>query len=266
MTKRRFHLVDDTSNKFWEVWTAGVELHTEYGRIGTTGKTTLKKLASDAAAKIAMGKLIDEKTRKGYVAVSASEARVAPKRAVVRAAPRPPPDRMDEDGFWDILARLDWKKQGDDDEVVAPAVKALSQMPVEEIARFEASMTMKLFALDTREHARAVYKGEIDPDDGDQYISADDFLYSRCVMLVNGRDAYEAAVTNPSLMVQGGEFEAVLSIARQAHELKTGEELDATTPVSYESFSNEAGWQSTANTKKGQATSAEVPSGNRRPA
>ena len=132
MAKRRFHLVDDTSNKFWEVWTAGAELHTEYGRIGTSGKT--------------------------------------------------------------------------------------------------------------------------------------DFLYSRCVMLLYGRDAYEAAVTNPTLMPQGVEFEAVLSIAQQAHELKTGEELDATTPVSYESFSNEAGWQSTAKTKEGRATGANVPPGNRRPA
>ena len=141
----------------------------------------------------------------------------------------------------------------------------LKEGHAEDIERFEASMTKKLFALDTREHAHAVYKGEIDPDDGDQYISADHFLYSRCVMLVSGRDAYEAAVTNPTLMPQGCEFEAVLSISQQAHQIKTGEELDATTPESYESFSNEAGWQPTAKTKKGWTSSANVPPGNRRP-
>ena len=125
-------------------------------------------------------------------------------------------------------------------------------------------MAQKLFALDTREHARAVYKGEIDPDDGDQYISADDFLYSRCVMIVNGREAYENAVKDPTLMPQGSEFEAVLSLAQNACELKTGEDLDVTTPVSYESFSNVEGWKPTSSTKQGWATSDGVPPMNRR--
>jgi hypothetical protein len=172
---------------------------------------------------------------------------------------------MDEDGFWDILSRLDWKKQGDDDEVLAPAVRALSQMSVADIAHFEVMMAQKLFALDTREHARAVYKGQIDPDDGDRYISADDFLYSRCVMIVNGRQAYEDAVRDPTLMPQESEFEAVLYLAVNAHRIKTGEDLDVSTPVSYESFSNTAGWKPTAETKPGWTTSDRVPPGNRRP-
>lgn len=265
MAKRRFHLVDDESNKFWEVWTASSELHTHYGRIGTDGKVTLKKLASADAAKGAMTKLVAEKLRKGYVEVSAAAAKAAPKKPIARAAPRPPPEKMDEEGFWDILSRLDWKKQGDDEKVLAPAVKALAQMSVADIGQFEVMMAQKLFALDTREHARAVYKGEIDPDDGDQYISADDFLYSRCVMIVNGREAYENAVKDPTLMPQGSEFEAVLSLAQNACELKTGEELDVTTPVSYESFSNAEGWKPTTATKQGWATSDGIPPMNRRP-
>ena len=108
-------------------------------------------------------------------------------------------------------------------------------------------------------------KGEVDPDDGDQYISADDFLYSRCVMLVNGRKKYEAVLKNPTGMARGSEFEAVLSLARDAHELKTGEELDVTALVSYESFSNKAGWKPNAKTKRGWTTSAKVPPLNRRP-
>jgi hypothetical protein len=212
-----------------------------------------------------MARLIAEKTGKGYVEVSAAEAKAAPKKPMVRAALRPPPTKMDEDGFWDILSRLNWKKQGDDDEVMAPAVKALSQMSVADIELFAVMLAQKLFALDTREHARAVYKGEIDPDDGDQYISADDFLYARCVMIVNGREAYEEAVKDPTRMPQNCEFEAVLSLAQQAHALKTGEELAVVDAVSYESFSNEPGWRPTEKTKPGWTTSDRVPPMNRRP-
>ena len=265
MAKRRFHLVDGSSNKFWAVWTTASELHTEYGRIGTSGKLTVKKLASAGAAKTAMAKLVAEKNGKGYVEVSAAEAKAAPKKAVARIAPKPPPKKMDEDAFWEILSRLNWKKQGDDDAVLEPAVATLSLMSVADIAKFEMMMTKKLYALDTREHARAVYEGETDPDDGDQYISADDFLYARCVMLVNGRKKYESVLKNPKGIAKGKEFEAVLSLARDAHERKTGEELDVSTPVSYESFSNKAGWKPNANTKRGWATSANVPPLNRRP-
>jgi hypothetical protein len=66
-------------------------------------------------------------------------------------------------------------------------------------------------------------------------------------------------------MARGTEFEAVLSLARDAYELKTGEELDVTAPVSYESFSNKAGWKPNARTKRGWATSGKVPPLNRRP-
>lgn len=265
MAIRTFHLVDDTSNKFWQVWTAGSELHTRYGRIGTDGKTTVKVLSTPDAANAAMGKLVSEKVAKGYVEVDEVEARTAAKKPVARLAAAPPPAKMDEEGFWDILSRLNWKKQGDDEKVTAPAVKVLSQMSKSDIEQFAILMAQKLFALDTREHARAVYKGEVDPDDGDQYISADDFLYRRCVMLVNGRETYENAVKDPTTMLREMEFESILYLARHAYERKTGEELDVVTPVSYESFSNEEGWKPTAQTKSGWTNSERVPPGNRRP-
>lgn len=265
MGKRTFHLVDETSNKFWQVWTAGNELHTRYGRIGTDGKSTAKVLGTSELAQAAMGKLISEKVGKGYVEVDEVEARTAAKKPIARVAAAPPPAKMDEEAFWDILSRLNWKKQGDDEKVLAPAVKVLSQMSKSDIEQFEILMAQKLFALDTREHARAVYKGEIDPDDGDQYISADDFLYTRCVMLVNGREAYENAVKDPTTMPQACEFEAILYLGTKAYELKTGEELVVRTPVSYESFSNEEGWRPTAQTKSGWTNSERVPPGNRRP-
>ncbi len=266
MARRRFHLVDDSSNKFWEVWCEEATLHAHYGRIGTAGRSSLKSLASTAAAAASMERLIAEKIGKGYVEVSPEEAATAAPRPIARRVVRPPPETMDEAGFWDILDRLDWKKQGDDDKVLSPAVTALSKMSVSDIGRFEELLATKLYALDTREHARAVYLGEADPDDGDAYISPDDFLYSRCVMLVNGREAYENVVADPTLMPQQSEFEALLSLAGSAYEKKTGEgDHDFPTSVSHESFSNAEGWKPNANTRDGVATSDAIPRVNRRP-
>lgn len=110
-----------------------------------------------------------------------------------------------------------------------------------------------------------VYLGEIDPDDGEQYASADDFLYSRCVVVANGKEFYESVVRDPQKAPQGLEFEALLYLARAAYEEKTGEEYDHATPLSWESFSNTEGWKPTATSKAGTFTSGAVPPGNRRP-
>ncbi len=65
--RRRFELSEGKSNKFWEVWTDGTNLYTQYGRLGSTGQTTMKTFADDAAARKAADKLIAEKSGKGYV-------------------------------------------------------------------------------------------------------------------------------------------------------------------------------------------------------
>jgi len=65
--RRRFEFVEGSSSKFWEVWTNGVNLLTQYGRIGGAGQTTMKPYADEAAAKAAEAKIIKEKTGKGYV-------------------------------------------------------------------------------------------------------------------------------------------------------------------------------------------------------
>ncbi len=75
--KRLFELVDDRSNKFWEVWTEGVRLCTRYGKIGSAGQTTTKDDSSGDAATRALEKLVKEKTGKGYVEKS-SRAKTPP--------------------------------------------------------------------------------------------------------------------------------------------------------------------------------------------
>ena len=62
------------------------------------------------------------------------------------------------------------------------------------------------------------------------------------------------------------ELEALLYLAGDAYAKKTGEEYDHEPSLSKASFSNKAGWKPTAATRRGRATSAKVPPGNRRPA
>lgn len=172
---------------------------------------------------------------------------------------------MNESTFWEVIALFDWDKLGDDDAVMEPAIRALVLMDHEAIFKFSDILSEKLYALDTREHCRACYAGELDPDDGDDYISPDDFLYSRCVVVANGRHFYATVVDDPTKMPQGLEFEALLSLPYNAFERKTGEPYDHISPISYESFQNAAGWLPSPATRPGKYTGANMPPGNRRP-
>jgi DNA ligase 1 len=64
---RYFEFVDGSSSKFWEITIEGTSLKARYGRIGTNGQTTLKTFASEDQARREAEKLIQEKTKKGYV-------------------------------------------------------------------------------------------------------------------------------------------------------------------------------------------------------
>ncbi|WP_338868832.1 DUF4240 domain-containing protein [Myxococcus stipitatus] len=172
---------------------------------------------------------------------------------------------MSEELFWDLIARFNWKKTGDDEAVLKPVVTALSKMTVEDIFAFDDILAAKLHALDTREICRGTYRGTLDPDDGAQYISADDFLYCRCVIVANGKGLFDQSLANPMGVPQEMEFEALLGVASAAYEKKMGQEYDHVTPLSWESFSNKEGWKPTARTRPGPYTSEAVPPGNRRP-
>jgi hypothetical protein len=172
---------------------------------------------------------------------------------------------MDENTFWNVIAKFDWDKTGDDEAVLEPAVSELASLSEEDILAFYDFLAEKLHALDTREHCRHCYVGELDPDDGDDYISADDFLYSRCVVVANGRDFFQEVLADPSQMPRGLEFEALLYLASAAYEKRTGKEFDHVAPVDYESFQNAAGWAPTAQTRPGKYTDEKMPPGNRRP-
>jgi hypothetical protein len=62
------------------------------------------------------------------------------------------------------------------------------------------------------------------------------------VVVANGQDYYALVLVDPKQMPKDMEFEALLSVAREAYERKTGRDWDYVSPVSYETFNNAAGW------------------------
>ncbi|MGW6445823.1 WGR and DUF4132 domain-containing protein [Lentzea sp. NPDC055074] len=63
---RRWELVADGSAKFWEIEQDGAAVTVRFGRLGTTGQTQTKELASAEAATAHVAKLVAEKEKKGY--------------------------------------------------------------------------------------------------------------------------------------------------------------------------------------------------------
>jgi predicted DNA-binding WGR domain protein len=62
----RYEFSEGASNKFWEINLSGKSFTTTYGKIGTSGQTTIKQWKSEAEAKKEYDKLIAEKVKKGY--------------------------------------------------------------------------------------------------------------------------------------------------------------------------------------------------------
>jgi predicted DNA-binding WGR domain protein len=62
----RYEFSEGSSNKFWEINLSGKSFTTTYGKIGTSGQTTIKSWKDNAEAKTQYDKLIAEKTKKGY--------------------------------------------------------------------------------------------------------------------------------------------------------------------------------------------------------
>ncbi len=67
-TKRYFECVESGSSKFWEVWTDGTDVVTQWGKTGTPGRETRKSFADAVKTQKEYDKLVAEKTGKGYVA------------------------------------------------------------------------------------------------------------------------------------------------------------------------------------------------------
>lgn len=75
---RRFELVEGSSSKFWQISIEGSSFTVTYGRIGTAGTSKTTACASSEEAQAEAGKLIAEKTRKGYQELGAKESNWRP--------------------------------------------------------------------------------------------------------------------------------------------------------------------------------------------
>jgi hypothetical protein len=158
-----------------------------------------------------------------------------------RGRPQKPNSMLRKTEFWAVINLLDWKHQGKDKKILAPAIKSLTDKTTVEICRFEERLAFHLYQLDTKAHASNIGDDAYDPES--DYVSADLFLYARCVVVANGREFFESVLGDPSQMPKDMEFESLLALAPSAFKAKTGEDFAYSTGCSYESFSNLAGWR-----------------------
>jgi len=148
---------------------------------------------------------------------------------------------MDEEQFWAIIDLFNWKKREDDYAIMAPAIAALSTFPAADIHRFEDILAEKLSALDGRRFAENVGSNRYTDADGD--FSVDDFLYSRCAVVANGKEFFETILQDPTRIPKEFTFESLLNLSGKAWEAKTGRaDYNYHAPISYETFSNPEGW------------------------
>lgn len=142
------------------------------------------------------------------------------------------------DFFYLTDAYLDWEKQGDNLAVLEPLIALLAKWDDELIFAFDDTMAELLYSLDTRKIAQAIYKGED--------FSADEFLYIRCVALVNSKRFYNDIVSGRKKLKRELTFEPILYVPALAWERRHGKEAPEyphTTKFCYETMSNCEGWK-----------------------
>ncbi len=148
-----------------------------------------------------------------------------------------PVELFSNEDFWGIIEMLDFEKDAPD-EIVATTVRKLAEMPVMNIYLFADKLSEKLFELDTRLLADEYLKNE-----GDDYLSVDDFLYVRCGVVALGKDFFQKILLNPAELSENFSFEDLLTIADRAYELKTGRRFDYFPVKNYETYSNKDAWK-----------------------
>jgi len=143
---------------------------------------------------------------------------------------------MDEPQFWNIIERLDWSEPEDDQAIMQPAIDYLTQLDLHELESFAEILAAKLYALDSQRYAQ-------NTEFGTERFSDDMFLYNRCFVVARGKAFYEQVLNNPALMSDEFDFESLLYLVSDAASQKGIDDYPPDTQVSYETFSNEAGWK-----------------------
>jgi len=154
---------------------------------------------------------------------------------LITEAGLPEEEVMNEDHFWEVIALLDWTKEGNDDAVIEPAVRYLSGLTAPSILSFYDLLSEKLYLLDGRDYARH-------STSDDEGISSDLFLYGRCCVVANGRAYFEEVLKNPAAFPKDLSFEALLDLPERAWFRKTGKEFDYLPKHIFETGFNPHGW------------------------
>lgn len=144
---------------------------------------------------------------------------------------------MDDEEFWGLIGRLDWRYEGDDAAVLEPVVSSLAAMSDECIFAFDDALALRLHELDRLDIAERAF--------GDGYLSPDGFLYWRCVCVVNGPELFQSVLSGGRQPSPDLEFEAILYAASTAWARKHGAEMDDYPHFpepSYETYDNREGW------------------------
>lgn len=142
-------------------------------------------------------------------------------------------ETLSDEEFWELIDSLNWLAE-EDDAIVAPLVRKLKEKSKAEIYQFEAILSRLLWELDAKVFAAPIF--------GEEYVSADDFLYARCAVVANGKAFYEEVKQQPDKMPVEVTFEPILSLAGDAFLAKTGEEMTYFPLYNYETYSNRTGW------------------------
>ncbi len=150
-------------------------------------------------------------------------------------------DNMDDAQFWAIIDLLDWQQE-DHEQILAPAVEALSKFSRVDIQAFHDLLNEKLYTLDGQRFAEQLGDNRYTSDEN-KHFSVDSFLYSRCGVVANGQNFFETVLHNPSRIPKEFTFESLLYLPNEAWLLKTGnDDYDYFPEIWYETFSNPIGW------------------------
>lgn len=147
--------------------------------------------------------------------------------------------RMSDIDFFHFTDMLDWEKQGTDEAVLEPLIAFLAKWGDNVIFAFDDKMTELLYSLDTYNVAKHIIESS-------DYFSTDDFLYARCVALINGKPYYNAILKGRKKLSLDSEFESILYVPMTAWERLHNEdsiEYPHESELSYETYSNKEGWE-----------------------
>ena len=137
---------------------------------------------------------------------------------------------LDESGFWELIAQLDWT-QSEDVDITRPVEALLQARSVADIYTFQDILTRLLYQLDGPAYAVPIRKAET-------HFSVDHFLYVRAAVVANGEAYYYQVLEDPSAMPTTVSFEPLLYIAGDAYRTKTGGEMVNLPSLSYETYFN----------------------------